>query len=141
MFEVYKIVCSEGCRNGLTARNEICSHLTDVEKLAGELMNYESNQKVPSELFRQIELYVDDPQFWSACLEFDQKLQRHKPAWVQQTFKLTAKKQLTQLSYRPMKKKSQQVLFKTRSEELLQLDANSHDEIRYLLEKQLQFMK
>ena len=77
MFEIYKIICSEGCRKGLTTKNELCSHLSDIRKLAMELEAYESTQKVPSELFRQVELYVDDPQFWSACLEFDQKLQRH----------------------------------------------------------------
>ena len=104
-------------------------------------MNFESTQKVPSELFTQIELYVDDPQFWSACLELDQKLQRHKPTWIQKTFRDTAKKQLMHLSYRPLKKKSQQILFKTRSEELLLVDESSHDEIRYLIEKQLQFLK
>ena len=141
MFEIYKIICSEGCRNGLTVKNDICSHLSDVKTLAEELVSFESTQKVPSELFTQIELYVDDPQFWSACLEFDQKLQRHKPIWIQKAFRDTAKKQLTHLSYRPLKKKSQQILFKTRSEELLLVDESSHDEIRYLIEKQLQFLK
>ena len=137
-FNIQKIMCSEGCRNGLTVRNENCSHLKDLEKLAAELVDFECNQKVQSDLFIQLELYVDDPQFWAACLNFNEKLQRHKPVWIQKAFLATARKQLTHLSYRPLKKTTQK-LFQLRSKQLLMIDENAHDFIRYLLQKQTQF--
>ena len=137
-FKIHKIMCTQGCRKGLTSTNQNCTHLSDVEKLAQELSNFEFNQKAQSDLFVQVELYVDDPQFWAACLNFTEKLQRHKPVWIQKAFVATTRKQLTHLSHRPLKKRALK-LFQLRSKQLLLIDENANDFVQYLLEKQTQF--
>ena len=145
-FPVYKIMCQEGCRNGLSINNKPCNHInqTDLVNLAGEFSSYESTQKQQSELFKGLELWVDAVRFWAEYLSFSEKLHRHQPEWVQKHFIILAKKQLTHLVHKKMKKQSQIDLFKERAQQILLL-CNEHEyqstleELEYLFGKQLQF--
>ena len=145
-FPVYKVVCQHGCRNGLTSSNTRCKHINenDISSLAREFSTHESSQKQPSELFKGLELWVDDVQFWAKCLLFDEKLHRHQPEWVRRHFSILAKKQLTHLVHKKMKKNAQIDLFKERAQQILLLCNNqehesTRTELEYLFGKQLQF--
>ena len=145
-FPVHKIICQYGCRNGLTSSNTQCTHIdeNDISSLAREFSSYESTQKEPSELFKGLELWVDDVQFWAKCLSFDEKLHRHQPQWVRKHFSQLAKKQLTHLVHKKIKKNAQIELFKERAHQMLLLcNDQEYDstlaELEYLFGKQLQF--
>ena len=122
-FRIGDILCKLDCRFGLTDRDyEICDHVCDVrmKELAAELLAFEQSQKTPSELFEMVQIYVDDPKFWSFCLNFSSKLQRHSPVWVQNAFVNATKHQLLRLSGKELTKCDQQ-LFLQRIGQLLEI--------------------
>ena len=105
-------------------------------------MTFELKQKEKSELCKNLDIWVDDPEFWAQCCLFEEKLQRHCPKWVRNIFMEKAKSQMTRLASRKMKKSVLRKLFKARSEqlELIAIDQELvKEEIQFLVEKQLQF--
>ena len=145
-FSVGDIICDSGCRAGLTSGfSSGCGHIDQnrMAELAFDFIKFESGQKEKSELCKNLDIWVDDPEFWAQCCQFDQKLQRHCPKWTRNIFIEKAKSQMTRLVSRKMKK-SARALFEKRAEQL-ELIADSLDlevvkeEIRFLVEKQLQF--
>ena len=122
-FQIGDIYCKFDCRFGLTNRSfEICDHVcqTRMKELATELAEFEIDQKNPSELFKAVEIYVDDPKFWAFCLNFSSKLQRHSPVWVRNAFITSTKHQLLRLSGKYLTN-SDQDLFLERIQQLLQI--------------------
>ena len=145
-FPVGEIICDYGCRSGLTIDfSSVCGHINQkrLSELAFDFIKFESAQKEKSELCTNLDIWVDDPEFWAQCCQFDQKLQRHCPKWIRNIFVEKAKSQMTRLVSRKMKKTAR-ALFEKRAEQL-ELIADSIDlevvkeEIRFLIEKQLQF--
>ena len=47
---------------------------------------------------KQIEAYVDDPEFWYYVIGMDEKLHLHAKPWLKNTFLTTANRQLLRLS-------------------------------------------
>ena len=145
-FPVGEIICDNGCRFGLTTGfTGICGHIDQdrMTELAFDFIKFESHQKEKSELCKNLDIWVDDPEFWAQCCQFDQKLQRHCPKWIRNIFVEKTKSQMTRLVSRKMKK-SARALFEKRAEQLeLIVDSrdleNVKEEIRFLVEKQLQF--
>ena len=145
-FPVGEIICDNCCRFGLTTGfTGICGHIDHdrIVELAFDFMKFESRQKEKSELCKNLDIWVDDPEFWAQCCQFDQKLQRHCPKWIRNIFVEKTKSQMTRLVSRKMKK-SARALFEKRAEQLeLIVDSrdleNTKEEIRFLVEKQLQF--
>ena len=137
-FEIRNIMCPFDCRFGLTNKDEsICGHLKTIqlEELAAELLEFEMCWSEPSELFKSVRFYVDDPEFWSKCLRFSEKLHRHAPAWIQEAFVESTRHQLLRLSGAKMNEKKE-ILFLKRVKQLALLtpscDMNLlHDEINY----------
>ena len=145
-FPVGEIICDNGCRSGLnTDFSSGCGHIDHdrLVELACDFMRFESRQKEKSELCNNLDIWVDDPEFWAQCCQFEQKLQRHCPKWIRTIFVQKSKSQMTRLVSRKMKK-SARGLFEKRAEQLEQI-MDSRDiemvkeEIRFLVEKQLQF--
>ena len=145
-FPVDEIICDYGCRSGLTPSFSLtCDHIDQnrMTDLAFDFIKFESAQKEKSELCKNLDVWVDDPEFWAQCCQFDQKLQRHCPKWIRSIFIEKAKSQMIRLASRKMKK-SARALFEKRAEQLT-LIADTIDlevakeEIRFLIEKQLQF--
>ena len=145
-FPVGEILCDNGCRSGLiNGFSSVCGHIdrNRMTELAIDFIKFESGQKEKSELCKNLDIWVDDPEFWAQSCQFDQKLQRHCPKWIRSIFIEKAKSQMTRLVSRKMKK-SARALFEKRAEQL-ELIADSRDlevvkeEIRFLVEKQLQF--
>ena len=145
-FAVGEIICDFGCRFGLTADfRSICDHLCHdrLVELALEFMKFESNQKEESELCHNLDLWVDDPEFWAQCCQFESKLQRHCPKWVRNIFLQKTKSQMGRLVSRKMKK-STKVVFETRAKQM-EMIADAYrqedikEEIKFFIDKQLQF--
>ena len=147
-FPVGEIICDNACRSGLTADfTSACGHIDQgrMVELACDFMMFESRQKEKSELCKNLDVWVDDPEFWAQCCQFEHKLQRHCPKWIRIIFVEKAKSQMTRLVSRKMKK-SARGLFEKRAEQLEQVtDARDiemvKEEVRFLIEKQLQFYR
>lgn len=137
-FEIRNIMCPFDCRFGLQNKSGlICRHLKTihVEELAAELLEFELCWSEPSELFKTVQLYVDDPKFWSNCLRFSEKLHRHAPSWIQDAFIESTRHQLLRLSGTEMTKINE-ALFLKRVKQLMLLTSTCdmhllHDEINY----------
>ena len=144
-FQINKIMCHNDCRNGLTQAKQECTHINNADRsnLAIEFVTHERSRKIPSELFTTLSNYVEDVDFWSACLCFDQKLHRHQPKWVRRHFVELTMKQLRHLVHVKMNTKSIK-LFKKRASQLLTLCENQSEEeslmneLEYLFGKQFQ---
>lgn len=145
-FQIHKIICNDNCRNGITAdKKQTCTHVTDNDfaSLAAEFIAFERTQKSPSELFKALELWVDNPEFWAHCLSIEAKLHRHVPQWVRAHFLTLAQTQLRHLSHGKLRRPLADV-FKRRARQLLDVcdidgQVEMREEIRYLACKQLQF--
>ena len=145
-FPVGEIICDNGCRFGLSPGfTSICGHIDHdrIVELAFDFIKFESSQKEKSELCKNLDIWVDDPEFWAQCCQFDQKLQRHCPKWIRNIFIEKSNSQMTRLVSRKMKK-SGRALFEKRAEQI-ELITDSRDlemvkeDIKFLIEKQLQF--
>ena len=97
-FPVKDLIC-DLCRVGLDQDFNQCSHLKNnrIKELATDFMNFEKNQKQESELCSNLDIWVDEPRFWEACLYFDQKLQLHQPRWIRKIFQKKIKSQIVKI--------------------------------------------
>ncbi|CAG5111767.1 Oidioi.mRNA.OKI2018_I69.chr2.g6041.t1.cds [Oikopleura dioica] len=132
-FQIRNIMCPFDCRYGLGNKNDsLCRHLKPVhlENLAAELLEFELSQVEPSELFKSVQLYVDDPEFWSNCLGLGEKLHRHAPVWIQEAFIESTRHQLLRLSGAKMDNNNYRLFIK-RIEQLMML--TSQCDMQFLL--------
>ena len=129
-FELRDLLCSEECRFGLGYKDfKICTHLrkSRITELAAELVRFENEDSKPSELFKAVVIYVDDPEFWAECCNFKSKLQNHAPKWIQEAFISTTKHQLLRLSGKNLTK-NDQLLFLERIDQLMAITQHSRIE-------------
>ena len=135
-FQIRNIMCPFDCRYGLGSKNDsLCRHLKTVhlENLAAELLEFEILQDKPSELFKSVQLYVDDPEFWSNCLGISEKLHLHAPVWIQEAFIESTRHQLLRLSGAKMDNNNYRLFIK-RIEQLMMLTTTGTTcEMQFLL--------
>ena len=97
-FPIKDIIC-DFCRSGLDSTFLECPHLeiTRINELADDFMNFEKGENTESVLCSNLDIYVDDPRFWEACINFNQKLQRHSPIWIRKIYQKKTKTQIAKI--------------------------------------------
>ena len=128
-FEIGEIIC-DSCRVGLDSNLRVCNHLKQekIKKLAFQLADFENsreNQNKPSELFNQVEAYVQDPEFWYHTVNLDEKLHLHARPWLRRAFLDTSRRQLLRLSGRVIKTSKMKKFFVKRSRQVSQIAGKS----------------